>query len=192
MRAFGKKYKTIVINPTKKKWRKSEIYSLVALNVVALLFLFGTSYAMLNSTSTGKKEVSITSGSLQTNFKDGTVVELVNAYPVSDAEGMKEKAYEFSVENTGNIQANYIIYLEEGANNSLDNENIKYSFQMDKENWSSPLKLSTLNGIVLKNKVTIMPGEKHVYRLKLWMSEEVENDAQGKEYKARITVRATQ
>jgi len=192
MRTFGKKYKTIVINPTKKKWTKSEIYSLVALNVVALLFLFGTSYAMLNSTSTGKKEVSITSGSLQTNFKDGTVVELVNAYPISDAEGMKEKAYEFSVENTGNIQASYTIYLEEGVNNNLGKENIKYSLQVDKGAWSSPFLLSTLDGITLKNEITIMPGERHIYRLKLWMSEDGNNDAQGKEYKARITVRATQ
>ena len=57
---------------------------------------------------------------------------------------------------------------------------------------SEPVFLSALNNLVLEKGIEIEPGEKKAYALRLWLDEKADNEAQGKEYQARIVINTVQ
>ena len=93
--------------------------------------LIGSSYAYLTYISKTNNSVVIKAGTLALNFKNqSNSITLNNALPISDKEGLSNtNEYEFTVENTGTINANYKITLDNTC--SLDKtftvngENIK-------------------------------------------------------------------
>ena len=76
----------------------------------------GVSYALFTNTLYGKKIVEVTSGTFKIDFKDGNIIDLNNASPVSDAAGLQTTPYTFVVSNTGSLDAKYNISLEEKDN----------------------------------------------------------------------------
>jgi len=157
--------------------------------VVALLLVIGASYAFFALTLRGEKELTVTTGTLSLQYKDQNAIQLEKTYPLSDQEGMELIPYEFSVENTGDIKALYDIILEENEENTLNAIWLKYSLKRNEEEWSSPKKISSLK---LEEGLEVEPGKTDVYQLRLWIDEEVGNEAQNKSFKARVVINSTQ
>ena len=111
---------------------------------------------------------------------------------MKDQQGMETTPYEFTVENTGTISANYELSLEEGENSTLDTRVVKYSIKEENGQWSSPMLLKDTPAHKLSEQITIEAGKKKNYALKLWIDEEAGNEVQGKVLKARIVVNAVQ
>lgn len=99
---------------------------------IALIAVVGISYAWLTLVLSGTKSNKITAGNLVLNLDDeGDGVNLEGAAPVSDEVGKEYDTYDFTLTNTGNIDAAYTIYLDnaaitEGAEFMLNNA-IRYS-----------------------------------------------------------------
>jgi len=76
--------------------------------------LIGSSYAYLTYISKTNNSVVIKAGTLALNFKNqSNSITLNNALPISDKDGLSNtNEYEFTVENTGTINANYKIRLD--------------------------------------------------------------------------------
>lgn len=175
----------------RKKLRLKKIPLIIAIMIVTLFF--GASYAVLTVVLTGKEELNIVAGTLKIDYKDGNVINLDNTYPISDKKGMRTSVYEFSVENTGNIDAKYTVSLEkdETIENPLDDNYVKYSLKKDNGEWSDADLLSNVN-LVLDSDIEIKPKEKVVYRLRVWTDRDAGNEAQDKIFKARVVVDAIQ
>ena len=152
--------------------------------------MVGTSYAFFVKVYNGEKSTEVVAGTLKIEYKDGKEIELTNMEPTSDSKGMMLDSYDFSVENTGSLNGIYKIKLEEDQENTLDRKNIRYVIKEGTNEWSEVKTLE--NGLVLVNEEKLASGEKHEYKVKMWLDENVGNEVQGKTYKAKVVVEINQ
>jgi len=104
----------------KKEAKKYNQKLIVAIITVTLVLILGTSYAFFTLTLKAEKELSVTTGIFKIDYKDQNIILLENAYPMNDTKGMSLSPYEFSIENTGDINALYDISLELKESSNLD------------------------------------------------------------------------
>ena len=186
----GDRFRKVKINNNNKKYNKKEYTKIAFLGVFLLTIICGTSYAFLSQVITSKKNVEVTAGTFVINFKEKNTIDLKNAVPMTDQEGMNTESYVFSVNNTGSLDAKYDISLEENSNNTLDRKYIKYSIKEGDGEWSSPALLST--GLNLKTSRSLGSGATDSYEIKIWLDETATNEVQGKTYGAKVVINAVQ
>ena len=172
------------------KTKKKYVILVVVTIVISIVALFGASYALLTMTLEGDKKITLTAGILKVDFTDGNYINLDNAAPVSDVKGQKMTPYTFTITNTGNINAYYHVSLEEEVTNTLTNNYLKMRLTNDKGYDSGIVKVSDLGSgnFEIKGEETLEPEDKVTYTLWMWLSEDADNNAQGKEYKSKIVV----
>ena len=107
----GDRFRKVKINNSNKKYNKKEYTKIAFLGVFLLTIICGTSYAFLSQVITSKKNVEVTAGTFVINFKEKNTIDLKNAVPMTDQEGMNTESYVFSVNNTGSLDAKYDISL---------------------------------------------------------------------------------
>ena len=186
----GQRYQKLRDNKEKAiKRSRRNLFFLGFLTIVFLVIIVGISYAIFTTTLRGERNVSMKAGTLAVEFKDKNVITLENAYPMTDSRGMTTNPYEFTIENTGDIKAIYDISLENDTNNTLNHSNIKYAIKKGEGAWSEPRVLDSLS---LEKDISIEPGVKESYQLRLWLDEKAGNESQGKVFKTRIVVSSTQ
>jgi len=173
----------------KKEAKKYNQKLIVAIITVTLVLILGTSYAFFAFTLKAEKELSVVTGTFKIDYKDQNKIELENAYPMKDAKGMSLTPYEFTIENTGDLKALYDISLEIAENSNLDYNCLKYSIKRNDEEWSSPKRLTSLK---LEEGIELDPTGKDHYQLRLWIDENVGNEAQGKTFIAKVIVNSVQ
>ena len=186
----GDRFRKVKINNNNKKYNKKEYTKIAFLGIFLLAIVCGTSYAFLSQVITSKKNVEVTAGTFVINFKEKNTIDLKNAVPMTDQEGMNTESYVFSVNNTGSLDAKYDISLEENSNNTLDRKYVKYSIKEGDGEWSSPALLST--GLNLKTGRSLGSGATDSYEIKIWLDETATNEVQGKTYGAKVVINAVQ
>ena len=186
----GDRFRKVKINNNNKKYNKKEYTKIAFLGIFLLAIVCGTSYAFLSQVITSKKNVEVTAGTFVINFKEKNTIDLKNAVPMTDQEGMNTESYVFSVNNTGSLDAKYDISLEENSNNTLDRKYVKYSIKEVDGEWSSPALLST--GLNLKTGRSLGSGATDSYEIKIWLDETATNEVQGKTYGAKVVINAVQ
>ena len=186
----GDRFRKVKINNNNKKYNKKEYTKIAFLGILLFTIICGTSYAFLSQVITSKKTVEVTAGTFVINFKEKNTINLKNAVPMTDQEGMNTESYVFSVNNTGSLDAKYDISLEENSNNTLDRKYVKYSIKEGDGEWSSPTLLST--GLNLKTGRSLGSGATDSYEIKIWLDESATNEVQGKTYGAKVVVNAVQ
>lgn len=107
----------------KKNWLQRHKMSVLVV-VSAIVMLIGLSYAWLQLTLRGEKDLIIRAGSLSLVLDDSmsSGVTIASAVPVTDDEGKNQEGYTFTLENNGSIASGYTIYLDDLA---LDEEQTK-------------------------------------------------------------------
>ena len=187
------KYRNKEINHTNNKKMINKVYKKIILLIVFLIAITcGLTYGFFSITYKGDEKVKVVAGIFQVEFKESNTINLENATPMTDNEGMQTDEYEFSIENTGDIDARYNIGFEENniTGNTIDKKYIKYSIKEDNGEWSSPQLLS--NGLMIRNERILNTGEKVNYKLKMWLIEEASNEVEGKTFSAKIIVSSVQ
>ena len=131
--------------------------------VVMLLFIIvGTSYALFSSSASGTKENTIKSGCLKVEVSDKGSINIKDAVPVTDEDGLKSTPYEFSITNTCNTNSFYMITLNVMNDSNLENlSKIKVSLSGD--SYIEPTIESDLEETYLID--TKVKGVKKTYKL---------------------------
>ena len=158
--------------------------------------MISTAYAIFSTTVKSENYNTITVGTLKIDFsenKDGNVINLNGAYPVSDEEGAKEKPYTFTITNTGTLDASYKIRIvndtdmieKDGCqNNLLDFSDIKVKVGNDN---SFLLSDKDSNDYVVAEGV-IASQSQASYDIRMWIKENASNNVLGKHYHGKIIV----
>ena len=165
---------------------KNQIKIITLALVAVLLLSSGISFAYFSANITGnKEEVVITSGQMKITYSEGNSLSLTNVLP--GASGYKE----FTVENTGDIAAEYEIYLSEVLNTFVDKSDLVYSIVSEDAGINITNVQAPSEATKIVTKQTIPVGESHTYRLTLTFINDIEheqNDNQGATFSAKIGV----
>ncbi len=170
--------------------KKKLIALIIILISFSILSLIGVSYALFTKTVKGEKSVTITSGTLKIDFKEGSTIQLEDARPTEDAEGLEMEPYTFTIENSGDVKAYYNISIKEDESNTLNNNYVRYSLTSDK-GYDSGVRVMGGEGsseFIIKSEDKIEVGDSIQYSLRLWLDKDVDNSVQGQSYKAKVIV----
>ena len=159
------------------KVRKKYIILVIITVLISVIALIGASYAVLTMTIEGDKKVTLKAGIFKVDFDEGNNINLNNAAPMSDSEGLRTTPYTFTITNTGNVDAYYYVSLEEDSTNTLDNSYLKMRLTSDNGYDSGVLNVSSYGKgtfvIVEENK--LQPSDKITYKLWMWLDSNVDN-----------------
>lgn len=119
----------------KSEERESEVENhgkkIIAL-ALALILLIGGTYAWLSLTLNGNKTVRLEAGTLSLKLtNESNAIDIEDAYPMTDEEGLATTPYTFTLENNGTIASDYSVFLDSEAipagYNPMKQHLIKYS-----------------------------------------------------------------
>ncbi len=182
-----------------KTFMKSKLLVL-CLCFMGLLFIFtGSSYAYITVVSKQEDNNVVEVGNLKLSYDDQDKLLNVNdAFPTKDEEGLTQEGYTFTVTNTGSLAADYKVMIENDAalidadgcgENQLPYENLRFSLD-----GSLPKTLSdTLNeGKYVIATGNLQPGASKTYTIKMWIKEDSGNEILGKHFHGKIVIEGTQ
>ena len=170
--------------------KKKYIVGIVAIILISIIALVGTSFAVFTTTLRGNKKVTIKAGILEVNFSEGDAINLDNVAPVSDSKGQETTPYTFTITNTGNITAYYHVLLKEDAANTLANSYVKMKITGSNGYDSGIVKIGDYGSgtfeIISENELAV--DSSVTYNLWIWLDENADNAAQGKIHQSKIVV----
>ena len=183
-----------------KNIKNKKLIMIISIIVGVVVLVLGTSYALytLNVTKNsnfkvkvGKLELTIT----DTESEDRVVIN--NTVPTPTTEALEEDGYNFTITNTGTIDAAYTVYLDELTldnqnRNKMSNEYIKVNLSpQNSVNLNNTALLSSFTNGALETGV-LEAGESISYTLRVWVDYNADNGAQNKYFASKIRVDSTQ
>lgn len=204
----------------------------VSLLVIAILLAFsmtvGTSYAFWTTTVSQEGTNEVVAGCLKFELNDvlvaddgstnSTSINLSNAYPTSDANGLTTKPYNLTIKNVCSINANYTILLNTLSSSLLTENHIKYHLVKTSPITTTmvPVLISSVGatdidanlvdeignsvGGVVQSSYVLETGtlsgqvdnvtDSVTYNLRLWIDEAAGNEVMANTYEAAIAVYA--
>lgn len=170
---------------------------LVIILVALIVVIIALSYAAFSYAGSGKKANVINFGTLKLTLNEGNSINLVDTYPITDAEGLALDGYDFTLENTGDANVNYVIYLDDIAVTSPDvrlaDKYLKYSLDKNSTKGTASF-LETLgkNGSRVLDRGTLNKGGENSYILRIWPTIEVDGDFGGQVWKGKLRITGEQ
>ena len=168
---------------------------IVSLLIVAgTLILMGTTYAYFTATATSNEQVTET-GTLQLTYLTGQDITLDNVFPSEESEA---GVHQFSVENTGSLDATYYLYLTnitlQKDGEDTQSRNLKWKLYNANDSYSTSDEIASGDfsegntPIELDTDIEITSGTKQYYVLKVWLQEtgSVQNWDQGLDFSAQV------
>jgi len=185
------RYKKVKIEKKVPFFKRKESFVFLFLLVFGLVTIIGSSYAVFTMLLTGNKGHSVMAGTFRIDFEETDTISLLNTYPMSDEEGLRQAGYTFTITNTGTVEALYRVKMVDDGANTLDRQMIRFAYQKNSSGMRTPVLLSSF-GSVMETNQTLAPGESATYTLKMWLKEEAGNEVQGTLFKSKIVVEAVQ
>ena len=171
---------------------KNKIILVIILILISLIALVGSSYALLTKSFKSKK-LSMEVGTLKIDFAEGNAINMSNAAPMTDSDGLKSTPYTFTITNGGDINAYYTVSNEEELSNTLDTSYLRMKLT-GSDGYDSGIKtvkeLGTETYKLVDEKL-LATGKSVTYELRMWISQDAGNDIQNKIYKSKIIVNST-
>lgn len=164
--------------------------------MLVFIALISSSYAYVLNMQAGKNDYIVKVGTLEVTFVDSDTNYLVleNAYPMTDNDGKnQENELIFRVKNTGNVDANYDIYIDTiGENDEILDfaPYIKFTVSKNDQEYSI-IKILNQDNYIDKLQ-TIKPLDSTLYKVKAWLTEDTPSNYMNKTYKARIVINGNQ
>ena len=132
-------------------------------------------------------------GTLRVDFSDENAINLTNAAPMTDENGLKTTPYTFTITNSGDMGAYYTVFNEEELSNTLDTNYLRMRLT-GSDGYDSGIKkvkdLGTGN-YKLTGESYLETGKSVTYKLYMWISSDADNSLQDKIYKSKIVVSST-
>ena len=178
--------------------KKSLIILIIAIFIGIFAIVLNNSYAFFTTQANSKTYVAYT-GTLKVDFtKDSNVLDITNAVPMTNTEGLaaNNNTYSFSVTNNGTVKAKYQVRLEISNENNKEYiplEYIKLAYSIDGTTYSEPVRLSDLeSNLVFVDPTQLEVSASENYTIKLWVDYSAPNEVSGKTFKAQVVVDAVQ
>ena len=171
---------------------KNKIVLVTILILISLIALVGSSYALLTKSFKSKK-LSMEVGTLKIDFAEGNAINMANAAPMTDNDGLKSTPYTFTITNGGDINAYYTVSNEEELANTLDTSYLRMKLT-GSDGYDSGIKTVKELGTEtykLVDETLLATGKSVTYELRMWISQDAGNDIQDKVYKSKIVVNGT-
>ncbi len=150
---------------------------ILMISVLALVGIFGTSYAFLRAEFESDKNQKLGVANFGVELiADTPSVNLSNSlktYPMEDTEGLNNPKMDFSIKNSVNQTANYRISLVDTENmkSTMSNEDVRYQLTKTRSsnNQTEILEIQNLNLNGILDEGTIEPGEVITFSLVMWI-----------------------
>ena len=179
--------------------KKKLSLSVVAI-MLTILICLGITYALWMRTYEQSEDNLVGTGCFDVSFSDGDSINLVDAYPITDAEGLDLEPYSFKLENICSITASYMVKVEITSDSTLPENHIKIAI----DNQTSMISdldtgISTLTKAGVTIKATyilytgvLYAGEEVTHDVREWLDENApELETSNKFLKSYITIEAT-
>lgn len=160
----------------------------------AAFILMGTSYAVLgNKEETNDATVNIKIGSMQAVLSSASssyVFTKEYQKPVSDAVGLRQNAYSFSLTNSGDSNIEYYeirMVNQENKNSTLPHKYIRFAIQSNDNKYSDNINLGDVNSIVYSG-YNLEKGSTINFNLKMWIDEKAPSSVYNKELYGALEV----
>lgn len=158
---------------------KKNYILLIAIIFVAVS-LSGTTYSLFIKVD-DTNQFNYKTGILDLEFQEENVIELPEAFPVSDTKGMSYEPYTLSIKNIGSIAYIFDLKVSDNDDNKLINS--KYiKVQIDN---NLPITLQNSNNTLKKN-IILYPGETIKFKIKMWLDINTPNTELGKQFNATL------
>ena len=179
--------------------RKSYKIILIVISILLIgSIIIGTSYSMWVKTAIQKEQNIVNSSCFDIEFTESSSINLIDAIPISDEEGLKEKPYTFTLKNTCNMNSKVTIALDVLSTSTMSSSAIKTS--LTKGNKSGTPKLLTsldkkadvdISGAkeayILGTDI-IGANKSKSYSLYLWMDEAVTIAEASKSFSSKVVI----
>ena len=120
-------------------------------------------------------------GTLKLSYSS-TVININNAYPMSDSDGMNTGSGIITITNTGTLAYKFDVKIDVSSSSTLSNSLIKVS--VDEQN---PFLLSLTDNILIKD-IVLNPGSSRSFALKAWIdSKATSSEVLGKKFVGNLT-----
>ena len=158
--------------------------------IVMVLIIIGVSYSLFMQVDESNQVQVVESGTLVLSSTKGNTIT-TNNLPLSDAEGLGNEGYTFSVQNKGTLGYLYNLYVNNKASsNPLEYEYIKISFDDGPAIKLSELEVDSEKGIILLANGYIAPanteGDVKTHNIKVWIDEDAPTSIIGKKILLQI------
>ena len=158
--------------------------------IVMVLIILGVSYSLFMQVDESNQVQVVESGTLVLSSTKGNTIT-TNNLPLSDAEGLGNEGYTFSVQNKGTLGYLYNLYVNNKASsNPLEYEYIKISFDDGPAIKLSELETDSEKGIILLANDYIASanteGDVKTHNIKVWIDEDAPTSIIGKKILLQI------
>ena len=160
------------------------------------LSMIGVSYAYWKFTYIAEKTNNATSGCFNIELTDQKdEINLTNAYPITDAEGLKLKPFSFTLRNTCSIFAHYYVNLEMLEGTTLNSKWVATKINSDAITTLDKYKTTITTMAGSTESRTIAEGylgsdDSVDYTVSFWMDEDatINDDVMNKVFKSKVVV----
>ena len=174
--------------------KKKSKFSLIIICLIITLVSISLSYAYWRFTFISDKANKGTSGCFNIELaEEKDEINLTNAYPITDAKGLKLKPYSFTLRNSCSIFAHYYVNLEMLEGTTLNSKFIATKINSDAITTLDKYKTATttMNGSTEARTIAegyLGAGDSIDYTVSFWMDEDVtiNDDAMNKVFKSKI------
>jgi len=198
------------MNRKVERYKNQIVITAIAVFVV-VVSMIGGSYALFTSSSSAGEYNVMKAGKLEISYVEGTngygdILSLNGAYPISDADGLLQPSYRFSITNTGNVPVDYRIRIENDeaivsedrcGSKLLDFSNIKYTFDYNANSPTQPQILGSQTDHIIydskaANQPGLQPGASQIHEIKVWIKEGAGNEVLGKHFHGKVIIESVQ
>ena len=177
---------------------------IVVLMLMALIvFMVGKAFGFFNYAKEGSVVNTVTIKGLSINVNNETdeALNITNAYPVYDSEGMENDPFIFTITNNSSHDIEYNLKIENdseklaecvqtnGTCPELSTNYIKYSYKLNNGSWSSPSSLGNNENIVFSD--AVLGNESVTVSIKLWIDSAAGNEIQGTYFFGKLVLEGT-
>lgn len=175
----------------------------IILVVLIIIFFVGNSFGFFRYLKKGDIVNVITIGGIDVEVidQDSDALNLENAYPISDDDGLKLTPFEFKMTNSSNQALIYSLVveldtdklneckLEDGTScKELSTKYIKYAFKKNDGTYSTPDNLATNGNVITKDIIESKASD--TYSLIVWIDEDAGNEIMNTYFFGKLIISA--
>ncbi len=175
-----------------KKTNNKKLYFILAI-LGTVLLLSGVSFAIFTILLQGTEKQQLIAGELLLELDESQPLNVANAIPVTDEDGLASTPFTFSIENTGTIEASYKVYIDElpleAGQTRLDPGKIKYELKANGSRIAYGI-LPDDNMLLYESNIAV--GININFELRLWIDWDVTTLVRTDTFSSKLRVEGSQ